>query len=60
MKQASKVPVKGILGYTEGQVISWDFNSDSLPLSNFDSGVSIAINDNFVKLISWYGNELWL
>ena len=51
VKQASEGPLKGILSYTEDQVISYDFNSNSHS-STFDAGAGIALNDNFVKLIS--------
>ncbi|XP_052055881.1 glyceraldehyde-3-phosphate dehydrogenase-like [Apodemus sylvaticus] len=54
--QASRGLLKGILGYTEDQVVSCDFNSIS-QFFTFDSGAGIALSDNFVKLISWYDNE---
>lgn len=54
--QASKGPLKGILGYSEDQVVSCDFSSDSHS-STFDAGASIALNDNFVRPASWNDNE---
>ncbi|XP_067874721.1 glyceraldehyde-3-phosphate dehydrogenase 2 [Heterodontus francisci] len=56
VKQASEGPLKGILGYTDHQVVSSDFVGDTHS-SIFDAGAGISLNDNFVKLISWYDNE---
>ncbi|XP_068848471.1 glyceraldehyde-3-phosphate dehydrogenase, testis-specific isoform X1 [Capricornis sumatraensis] len=56
IKAAAKGPMAGILAYTEDEVVSTDFLSDSHS-SIFDAKAGIALNDNFVKLISWYDNE---
>ncbi|KAG7469008.1 hypothetical protein MATL_G00124270 [Megalops atlanticus] len=56
VKKAAHGPMKGILGYTEDSVVSSDFIGDSHS-SIFDAGAGISLNDNFVKLISWYDNE---
>jgi len=56
MKEASQTTMKGILGYTEDAVVSNDFVGDSRS-SIFDADAGIALNDNFVKLVSWYDNE---
>ena len=47
---------KGIMGYTEDQVVSNDFISDSRS-SIFDAGACIGLTPTFVKLVSWYDNE---
>jgi glyceraldehyde 3-phosphate dehydrogenase len=56
IKKASENDLKGILGYTEEGVVSQDFVSES-KTSTFDANASIGLNNNFVKLISWYDNE---
>ena len=56
MKNASKNEMKGILGYTEDEVVSQDFVSDPR-VSIFDANAGIALNDNFVKVVAWYDNE---
>jgi len=57
MKAASEGAMKGVLGYTEDQVVSNDFVGESCT-SVFDAGAGIGLNDNFVKIISWYDNEM--
>jgi len=56
VKAASEGELKGILGYTEEPLVSSDFMGESVT-SIFDAQAGIALNDNFVKLISWYDNE---
>ena len=56
LKKASETYMKGILGYTEDEVVSSDFIHCNLS-SIFDAGSSIELNKNFFKLISWYDNE---
>lgn len=56
VKEASENELKGILGYTEDSVVSTDFIHE-VRTSVFDAGAGIALNGNFVKLVSWYDNE---
>jgi glyceraldehyde 3-phosphate dehydrogenase len=56
VKAASEGAMNGILGYTEDEVVSNDFLHDKRS-SIFDASSCIALNDNFVKLVSWYDNE---
>jgi len=57
MKEASESPAyKGIIGYTEDQVVSTDFQGDARS-SIFDAGAGIMLTSTFVKLVSWYDNE---
>jgi glyceraldehyde 3-phosphate dehydrogenase len=56
MKAASEGEMKGVLGYTEDQVVSTDFIGETCT-SVFDAGAGISLTDNFVKVVSWYDNE---
>ncbi len=56
MKKASEGELKGMLGYTEDEVVSTDFNHDPRT-SIFDAGAGIMLNPTFVKIVSWYDNE---
>jgi glyceraldehyde 3-phosphate dehydrogenase len=56
MKEASETNLKGVLGYTEEPVVSSDFLGDSRT-SIFDANAGMALNDTFVKVVSWYDNE---
>ncbi|KAK1319682.1 Glyceraldehyde-3-phosphate dehydrogenase GAPC2, cytosolic [Acorus calamus] len=56
IKEESEGKLKGILGYTEDDLVSTDFIGDSRS-SIFDAKAGIALNDKFVKLVSWYDNE---
>lgn len=57
MKDASEGELKGILGYTEDAVVSQDFIGDPRT-SIFDADAGIALTDTFVKIVSWYDNEI--
>ena len=56
LKKASETDLKGVLGYTEDDVVSSDFIGDART-SIFDAKAGISLNNNFVKLVSWYDNE---
>lgn len=56
VKKASENELKGILGYTEEEVVSQDFVHDARS-SIFDKNAGISLNKNFVKVVSWYDNE---
>lgn len=56
MKRVSQGDMKGILGYTEDEVVSTDFNGDPRT-SIFDAKAGIQMSDKFVKVVSWYDNE---
>ncbi len=57
IKEASQTYMKGILAYTEDAVVSSDFIGE-VHTSVFDAGAGIALSDTFVKLVSWYDNEM--
>ena len=57
VKKASENELKGILGYTEEAVVSTDFLGDKRT-SIFDAAAGIMLNEHFVKLVSWYDNEI--
>jgi glyceraldehyde 3-phosphate dehydrogenase len=56
IKAAAEGPMKGVLAYTEDEVVSSDLNGNNNS-SIFDAKAGISLNDNFVKLVSWYDNE---
>ena len=56
LKDASEGELAGVLGYTEEGVVSQDFVSEP-KTSTFDANASMALNDGFIKLVSWYDNE---
>jgi glyceraldehyde 3-phosphate dehydrogenase len=56
IKEAANGPLKGVLAYTEDDVVSSDMNGNTHS-SIFDAKAGISLNDNFVKLVSWYDNE---
>jgi glyceraldehyde 3-phosphate dehydrogenase len=57
MKLASETTMKGVLGYTEDAVVSNDFLGETRT-SVFDANAGIALTDTFVKVVSWYDNEM--
>ena len=57
MKNASEGVLKGILGYTDEDVVSSDFIGSTYS-SIYDAGAGIGLNDKFFKLVSWYDNEM--
>ncbi|MBW1298003.1 type I glyceraldehyde-3-phosphate dehydrogenase [Aquimarina litoralis] len=56
VKKAAENELKGVLAYTDEDVVSQDFVGEE-HTSTFDAGAGIALNDNFFKLVSWYDNE---
>lgn len=57
MKEASEGSLKGILGYTDEKVVATDFRGETCT-SVFDAGAGIALDTTFVKVVSWYDNEM--
>ncbi|WP_185856036.1 type I glyceraldehyde-3-phosphate dehydrogenase [Blattabacterium cuenoti] len=57
MKKSSETTLKGILGYTEDEVVSTDFIGDQR-ISIFDANSSIMLSPTFIKIVSWYDNEV--
>ncbi|MFD1007810.1 MULTISPECIES: type I glyceraldehyde-3-phosphate dehydrogenase [Oceanisphaera] len=57
IKAAAEGEMKGIMGYTEDSVVSTDFLGETCTCV-FDAGAGIALNENFVKLVAWYDNEM--
>ena len=55
-KLASETTMKGVLGYTEDDVVSTDFNSDTRT-SIVDAKAGIGLSSTFFKIVSWYDNE---
>ncbi len=56
IKKAAEGELKGVMGYTDEDVVSTDFNGEKLT-SVFDAKAGIVLNDKFVKLVAWYDNE---
>lgn len=56
IKAAAEGPLKGVLAYTEDEIVSSDLNGNNAS-SIFDAKAGISLNNNFVKLVSWYDNE---
>jgi glyceraldehyde 3-phosphate dehydrogenase len=56
IRAAAEGPMRGILGYTEDEVVSSDFLGEACT-SIFDAGAGIALTDTFMKLVAWYDNE---
>ena len=57
MKEAAEGELKGVLGYTEDAVVSSDFLGDTRT-SIFDANAGVYLTENFVKVVSWYDNEI--